>query len=97
MAGPSHRAGAQIGVNVTLLPYVRIGEGCLVGAGAVVTRDLPPGRSRSATRPVPAGGSTICGASTPDWVARTAVSRFRLAGRREGGLAAVTSRGACTA
>jgi acetyltransferase-like isoleucine patch superfamily enzyme len=36
-------AGAQIGVNVTLLPFVRIGDGCLVGAGSVVTRDLQPG------------------------------------------------------
>jgi carbonic anhydrase/acetyltransferase-like protein (isoleucine patch superfamily) len=30
-------------VNVTLLPYVRVGDGCLVGAGSVVTHDLPPG------------------------------------------------------
>jgi serine acetyltransferase len=30
-------------VNVTILPFVRIGEGCLVGAGSVVTRDLPAG------------------------------------------------------
>jgi acetyltransferase-like isoleucine patch superfamily enzyme len=43
MSGPSIGAGAQIGVNVTILPFVRIGEGCLVGAGSVVTRDLPPG------------------------------------------------------
>jgi len=43
MSGPSIREGAQLGVNVTVLPYVVIGEGCLVGAGSVVTRDLPPG------------------------------------------------------
>ncbi len=43
MSGPRVGAGAQIGVNVTLLPFVRIGDGCLVGAGSVVTRDLPPG------------------------------------------------------
>jgi acetyltransferase-like isoleucine patch superfamily enzyme len=43
MSGPSIGAGAQIGVNVTILPFVRIGEGCLVGAGSVVTRDLPAG------------------------------------------------------
>ena len=36
-------AGAQIGVNVTILPYVRIGAGALVGAGSVVTRDIPAG------------------------------------------------------
>ncbi len=43
MAGPLIGAGAQIGVNVTLLPFVRIGDGCLVGAGSVVTHDLPAG------------------------------------------------------
>ena len=43
MSGPLIGAGAQIGVNVTLLPFVRIGDGCLVGAGSVVTHDLPPG------------------------------------------------------
>jgi acetyltransferase-like isoleucine patch superfamily enzyme len=43
LSGPSIGAGAQIGVNVTILPFVRIGDGCLVGAGSVVTRDLPAG------------------------------------------------------
>ena len=33
---------ASIGANATLLPGVRIGEGSMVGAGAVVTRDVPP-------------------------------------------------------
>lgn len=43
MRGPTIERGAQIGVGATLLPYVRIGVGALVGAGAVVTRDVPPG------------------------------------------------------
>ena len=43
MAGPRIGTGAQIGVNVTILPYVRIGAGALVGAGSVVTRDIPAG------------------------------------------------------
>jgi acetyltransferase-like isoleucine patch superfamily enzyme len=43
MSGPSIGPGARIGVNVTLLPYVRVGAGALVGAGAVVTRDVPDG------------------------------------------------------
>ena len=43
MTGPVVGKGAQLGVNVTVLPYVQIGAGCLVGAGSVVTRDLPPG------------------------------------------------------
>jgi len=43
MAGPRIGAAAQIGVNVTILPYVRIGAGALIGAGSVVTRDIPAG------------------------------------------------------
>jgi acetyltransferase-like isoleucine patch superfamily enzyme len=43
MAGPRIEAGAQVGVNVTILPYVTIGAGAIVGAGSVVTRDLPAG------------------------------------------------------
>jgi acetyltransferase-like isoleucine patch superfamily enzyme len=43
MSGPWIGPGAQLGVNVTVLPFVRIGAGCLVGSGSVVTRDLPPG------------------------------------------------------
>jgi acetyltransferase-like isoleucine patch superfamily enzyme len=34
---------ARIGANATLLPGIVIGEGALVGAGAVVTRDVPAG------------------------------------------------------
>jgi acetyltransferase-like isoleucine patch superfamily enzyme len=36
-------SGAQIGVNVTILPYVTIGRGAIVGAGSVVTKDIPAG------------------------------------------------------
>lgn len=43
MSGPVLRRGAQLGVNSTVLPYVEIGEGAVIGAGAVVTRDVPPG------------------------------------------------------
>jgi acetyltransferase-like isoleucine patch superfamily enzyme len=41
MGGPSIGAGAQIGVNVTILPYVRIGRAAIIGAGSVVTKDIP--------------------------------------------------------
>ncbi|MBI3913797.1 MAG: N-acetyltransferase [Chloroflexi bacterium] len=37
------RRGAKIGANATLLPGVTIGENALVGAGAVVVRDVPAG------------------------------------------------------
>jgi acetyltransferase-like isoleucine patch superfamily enzyme len=36
------RDGADIGVNVVLLPGVTIGNGAIVGAGAVVTKDVAP-------------------------------------------------------
>lgn len=41
MKGPILKKGSRIGVNVTILPYVTIGEGTLVGSGSVVTKDLP--------------------------------------------------------
>jgi acetyltransferase-like isoleucine patch superfamily enzyme len=34
--------GASIGANATLLPGIVIGEYAMVGAGAVVTKDVPP-------------------------------------------------------
>lgn len=43
MQGPTIKRGARIGVNVTLLPHVVIGENALVGAGSVVTADVPAG------------------------------------------------------
>ncbi len=42
MRGPTLKRGVQIGVNVTIVPFVTIGERSLVGSGAVVTRDVPP-------------------------------------------------------
>lgn len=41
MRGPTIKKGAQIGVNVTLLPFIIIGENALIGAGSVVTHDIP--------------------------------------------------------
>jgi acetyltransferase-like isoleucine patch superfamily enzyme len=43
MTGPHIGAGAQIGVNVTILPYIHIGAGAMIGSGSVVTRNIPPG------------------------------------------------------
>lgn len=39
--GVNIKKGASIGANATLLPGVTIGEYALVGAGAVVTKDVP--------------------------------------------------------
>jgi acetyltransferase-like isoleucine patch superfamily enzyme len=41
MRGPHIGRGAQIGVNATILPFITIGQYCLIGAGGVVTKDLP--------------------------------------------------------
>jgi len=37
------KKGASIGSNATLLCGITIGEGAIVGAGSVVTKDVPPG------------------------------------------------------
>jgi acetyltransferase-like isoleucine patch superfamily enzyme len=42
LLAPRIRRGATIGGNATILPGVTVGEGALVAAGAVVTRDVPP-------------------------------------------------------
>ncbi|MDD5616275.1 MAG: DapH/DapD/GlmU-related protein [Candidatus Methanoperedens sp.] len=42
LPGPILRRGASIGANATLLPEVEIGEGAMVAAGALVSKDVPP-------------------------------------------------------
>lgn len=37
------KKGASIGANATILPGITIGENAMVGAGAVVTKDVPAG------------------------------------------------------
>lgn len=39
--GPIIKRGAKIGINSTILPGITIGEGAIIGAGSVVTRDVP--------------------------------------------------------
>jgi len=43
LQGPRIKRGAKIGANATLLPGVVIGKNALVGAGAVVVKDVPDG------------------------------------------------------
>ncbi len=43
LVGPKIKRGAKIGVNATVLPGVVIEEDALIGAGSVVTKDVPKG------------------------------------------------------
>jgi acetyltransferase-like isoleucine patch superfamily enzyme len=42
MKGPTIRRGARVGGGAILLPGIEVGEEAFVGAGAVVTKDVPP-------------------------------------------------------
>ena len=42
MRGPTIRRSARIGGGAILLPGIEVGEEAFVGAGAVVTKDVPP-------------------------------------------------------
>ncbi|MBN6053687.1 WxcM-like domain-containing protein, partial [Nonomuraea sp. RK-328] len=68
------RRGASIGANATILPGVEIGTGAMVGAGAVVTRSVPP-------------NAIVTGnpARIKGYVARAEESAVKGAGREEPG------------
>ena len=36
------RSGSSVGANATILPGITVGQNAMIGAGAVVTRDVPP-------------------------------------------------------
>ena len=65
LRAPTIENGAAIGANSTLLPGIRIGEGALVAAGAIVTRDVPArmlaigSPARLKKLPVGANGGTV--------------------------------------
>ncbi len=42
LKGPVLRKGVSIGANATILPDIEIGEGAMVAAGSVVTKNIPP-------------------------------------------------------
>jgi acetyltransferase-like isoleucine patch superfamily enzyme len=42
MKGPTIRRGARVGGGAILLPGIEVGEEAFIGAGAVVTKDVPP-------------------------------------------------------
>lgn len=39
------KKGARIGANATILPGIEIGENSLIGAGSVVTKNIPKGET----------------------------------------------------
>jgi acetyltransferase-like isoleucine patch superfamily enzyme len=41
MRGPYIEKGVKIGVNATILPFVKIGKNSLIGSASVVTKDVP--------------------------------------------------------
>ncbi len=41
LRGPILRKGASVGANATILPGIEIGEGAMVAAGSVVTKNVP--------------------------------------------------------
>ena len=56
--GPTIRRGARVGGGAVLCPGIEVGEEAFVGAGAVVTKDVPPralvvGNPARVLRPVP--------------------------------------------
>jgi acetyltransferase-like isoleucine patch superfamily enzyme len=60
MEGPTIRRGARVGGGAVVCPGVEIGEEAFVGAGAVVTKDVPPrtvvvGNPARVIRDVPVG------------------------------------------
>jgi acetyltransferase-like isoleucine patch superfamily enzyme len=86
MSGPWIGAGAQVGVNVTILPYVRLGPGCLIGAGSVVVRDIPAG-AVAYGNPAVVHGDVDCLTRVGERIEPVdgSASRYRFAGVRVGG------------
>jgi serine acetyltransferase len=58
--GPTIRRAARVGGGAVICPGIEIGEEAFVGAGAVVTNDVAPGRSPSATLRVHPTRKTSC-------------------------------------
>ncbi|MBY6134897.1 hypothetical protein KUV61_03605 [Nocardioides marinus] len=58
---PTLRRGAVIGAGALILGPVEIGAGATVAAGAIVTRDVPPGHVVAGARAADRGGSRFAG------------------------------------
>jgi UDP-2-acetamido-3-amino-2,3-dideoxy-glucuronate N-acetyltransferase len=72
------RRGASLGANATVVCGVTIGEYALIGAGAVVTRDVPPYGLAVGVPARRVGWACRCGMTLPDvLVCATCGARYR--------------------
>ena len=44
LKGPYIKKGAVVGINSTINPFIVIGERSVIGAGSVITKDIPDGK-----------------------------------------------------
>jgi acetyltransferase-like isoleucine patch superfamily enzyme len=44
LKGPYIKKGAVVGINSTINPFIVVGERAVIGAGSVVTKDIPDGK-----------------------------------------------------
>ena len=80
MKGPTIRRGARVGGGAILCPGVEVGEEAFVGAGAVVTKDVPrpSGRRREPCARDPRGSRGRAALARADDERRYATGRSRL-------------------
>jgi len=75
------RRGASIGANATIVCGVTIGEYAMIGAGSVVTRDVPPHALVAGTPADQQGWVCVCGGHLgEDLVCPVCARRFRETG-----------------
>jgi acetyltransferase-like isoleucine patch superfamily enzyme len=79
------RRSASIGANATILPGITLGQGAMVGAGAVVTRSVPPyavvvGNPARIVRYVASGPAAMKGDARPAVVAGADAQPLRVRG-----------------
>ena len=58
--------GATVGANATILPGVTIGHHAMIGAGAVVTKDVPPHAIVVGAPAARIGWACACGETLPE-------------------------------
>jgi UDP-2-acetamido-3-amino-2,3-dideoxy-glucuronate N-acetyltransferase len=82
------RTGASIGANATILSGITLGRWCLIGAGAVVTRDVPDHALMLGSPARECGFVCECGRRLPESLGCPCGRRYR---RRTSGLSLLPS------